>query len=299
MEIQIRTLDRGELPGFRPYLLPAAAQAIEREDPDLVALGAVSGRHSLGAIAARLGESGDAALTDLFVDEAARRQGVGLCLVQALQAALTERGVARLTADYALGEEDLAAMDALLVKAGATTPWLRALSFQADSRDYRDHPLLGVCFTPRYKTPPGIVPFYQLPREALEALETADDIPHILSWALLKDRAVPDLSVAAVREGRVRAYLLAEESVDGGFVLLAAFRREGSLASDFLRLLRELLSRCWYWRGGDFPFYFSAINEHTTELALSLMEERREEREEHICAIFLTPEEDGAQAGSG
>ncbi len=293
MEIQIRVLDRRELPGFRPYLLPATAEAIGRDDPRLVALGAAAGRYALGAVAARLDEGDEAELTDLFVDEAVRRQGVGLTLIRALRAALAERGVTLLTACYALEAEDLAAMDALLVKVGATPPRRRALSFQADSRDYRDHPLLGVCFTPRYRTPEGVVPFFQLPEEALKELEGAKDIPYILSWSLLRERAVPDLSVATVREGRVRSYLLAEESADGGFVLLAAFRREGARASDFLRLLRELLSRCWYWRGGDFPFYFSAINQHTEELALSLMGERRTEREEHACALSLTGAEPG------
>ena len=214
MEIHTRVLDRGELPGFRNYLLPAAAEAIGRGDPGLVALGAVSGRYALGAIAARLDAEGEAELTDLFVDEAVRRQGVGLYLVDALRAALAERGATRLTACYALEGEDLAAMDALLVKAGATRPQFRATSFQAHSRDYRDHPLLKVCFTPRYRTPEGIVPFFQLPGDALAELEEARDIPYILSWSLLKDRAVPDLSVAAVREGRVQSYLLAEESAD-------------------------------------------------------------------------------------
>ncbi len=290
MEMQARVLTRQELPGFRPYLLPGTAAAIQRGDEDLLALGAVSGRHALGAVAARLTEDGEAALTDLFVDEAARRQGVGTYLLGELVQALLELGIDQLTADYALKGEDLTAMDALMTKAGAE-PQFRARSFRADSRDYHDHHLLGTCFTSQYRTPEGVIPFFQLSPQELEELEEAEDIPYVLSWPLLKDRAVPDLSVATVRQREARAYLLAEESADGGFVLLAAVRREGSKGSDFLAMLRELLNRCWYWRGGDFPFYFSAINEHTERLARSLMGDRCQIYEEHVCAFLL---DDGA-----
>ena len=292
MEMQARTLDRRELPGFRPYLLPATAAAVQQGGKSILALGAVSGRYALGAIAARLSEDGEAALTDLFVDEAARRQGVGLFLLNALCQTLREREIPLLTADYALLDRDLTAMDALMEKAGATPPRFRAVSYRADSRDFHDHPLLGICLTPRYKTPAEIVPFFQLSPEALAELEQAEDIPYVLSWKLLKDRAVPDLSVAVVREGKVRAYLLAEESTDGGFVLLAAARREGSRGSDFLTMMRELGSRCWYWRGGDFPFYFSAVNEHTAQLGLSLMGDEYQVYEEHICTFLLEPQKE-------
>ncbi len=291
MEIQMRVLDRRELPGFRSYLLPAAAAALQREDSSLLALGAVSGRYALGAIAARLTENGEAVLTDLFVDEAARRQGVGSRLLEELFQRLRERDVDVVNADYALKAGEVAAMDALLMKAGAPPPQFRALSFRADSRDYHDHHLLGVCLTPQYRTPEGVVPFFQLSREALAELEGAEDIPYVLSWSLLKDRAVPDLSVAMVREGRVSSYLLAEESTDGGFVLLSAVRREGSKGSDFMKLMRELGNRCWYWKGGDFPFYFSAANEHTAQLGLALMGDKCEVYEEHICIFFLDDED--------
>lgn len=291
MELSIRTLTREELPGFRPYLLPAAAAALERGDGDVLGLGAVTGRHACGAAAARRDGGDSAILTDLFVDAAVRRQGVGTFLLKSLLRAL---GVREMTAGYALGGEDLAAMDALLVKCGFSRPVLRSRCFRAMSDDYREHPVLRQCFDPRYRTPEGVVSFDQLPREALEELEAAGDIPYRLSWSRLKGRALPELSPALVRDGKVAAFQLAEESADGGFVLLSAVNRENAPRGAFLTLFVELGSRCVYRSGGDFPFYFSTINDHVEQLARRLMDGRCTEYEEHAC--YFSPDEEDASA---
>lgn len=284
MELHSRILTREELPGFRPYLLPATAAALEQGGGGLVAVGAVTGRHACGAACASLGDADDARLTDLFVDAAVRRQGVGTFLLRSL----TERlAVRELTANYALGREDLAAMDAFLVRCGFSRPRLRARCFRALSDDYRQHPVLRQCFDPRYRTPEGVVSFDRLSREALEELEAARDIQDDLSWSHLKGRAVPELSVAIVRDGRVAAFQLAQESADGGFVLLSAVNRENAPQGAFLTLFVELGSRCVYHAGGSFPFYFSTINAHVEQLARWLMGGLCTEYEEHDCHLFL------------
>ena len=72
LELQMRLLDRRELPGFAPYLLPRTRAALERGDMAVTAVGAVCGRSAYGAAAFRL--DGDrAVMTDLFVDAAVRR----------------------------------------------------------------------------------------------------------------------------------------------------------------------------------------------------------------------------------
>lgn len=288
MELNIRVIDRKQLPGFRPYLLPGTAAALEHSDKNVIAIGAVIGHSACGAVAVRLDGDDSVRLTDLFVDEAIRRRGVGtFLLAQILELLCGTEGLQEVTADYALRAEDLVAMDALLTKHGFSSPVTVARSFRAVSEDYREHSILGRSFTPRYRTPEGVVPFDQLPWEALEELEQAEDISMTLSWSELKSRAVLELSVALIRDGKVLAYQLAEESVDGGFVLLSAVNREGAPSAAFIMLLQDLLNRCWYRAGGDFPFYFSTINDHVEKLARKLMDGRCTEYEEHECYLLL------------
>ncbi len=287
MEITLRYIDRRELPGFRQYLLPATVRAVEQDDEDVLAIGAVSGRHSVGAAAVASTGPNSAALTDLFVDEAVRGNGIGAALLAELMEGLAEVGIDTLSADYTLKGEELKAMDALLVSAGFTAPALRSRAFMAHARDYKDHGILGEGFTPEWKTPKNVRAFSQLSEEQLAELLSAEDIPEMLSWRLLRDRADPELSVALVLEGRVVAYQLCEESQDGGFVLMSAVSRAGAPATAFTTLLTELLSRCYYWRGGFYPFYFSAINDHTERLARGLMRGKCVEYEEHVCSARL------------
>ena len=104
MEVNIRVLDRRELPGFRPYLLPETAAALERQDPAVAALGAVTGRSSCGAVAVRQRPDGMMDVTDLFVDAAVRRQGVGGQLLDALLQWVDTPGLGGLAADFVLRE---------------------------------------------------------------------------------------------------------------------------------------------------------------------------------------------------
>lgn len=301
MELSFRLIDRGELAGFRQYLLPATAEAIERDDESVVALGAVSGAHSVAAAAIMLSESGDVSLTDLFVDETARRQGVGTYLLFNLLEDLEAIGVDTVTADYTLRGEELEAMDKLLKRLDFEDLRVRSRTFMAHSRDYKDHPLIGRAFRPDWRPPEGVVAFSELSSDALRELEQAKDMPSNLSVAMLKGRLEPELSVALVMDGRVIAYLLGEESSDGGFVLLSAVSREGAPATAFSTLLTDLINRCYYWRGGEFPFYFSAINEHNERLARGIMRGKCVEYEEHVCVLKLGSEDEedgGATSGA-
>lgn len=287
MELSIRLIDRTQLAGFRPYLMPLTAAAIERGDESVTAVGAVSGRNSVGAAAVQTLAAGGARLTDLFVDAAVRRQGVGSFLLDAVIETLRSKGCAGVTAGYALDPEEQAAMDALLAKYGFTAPVAAVRCFKVMSEDYREHSIIKRAFSPRYRTPEDVAPFSELPRAALDELEAAADIPDSLTWSHLKARALPDLSVALVREEKILAYLLAEEGVDGGFILLAAVSREEAPPTAFITLLLELVNRCFYWAGAEFPLYFATINDHAERLARSLMNGRCEEYEEHNCRYSL------------
>jgi len=288
--IHLRPLDRRELPGFRPYLLSDTVSRLETDGGPLLALGAVSGRSALGAAAARL-DGAMAELTDLFVDAQARRMGVGGVLLDGLLDRLEEEGAAFVSAGYILRGEELDAMDALLTSRGFAPPAVRSQVFTTRIGQYKGDRLLGSAFTSRYRTPKGIVPFSELSPAVLAELEEDRSIPFELSWAAVKDRAQPELSVAFLRDGRVSAYLLGRDSADGGCVLLAAYRRENGSPAAFLPLLREQLNRGYYRFGGDFPFHFSATTPRVEELALRLMGDRFVRREEHTTFCVLSQEE--------
>lgn len=271
MEVNIRALDRRELPGFRPYLLPETAAALERQDPAVTALGAVTGRSSCGAVAARQGPDGMMEVTDLFVDAAARGQGVGGRLLDALMERVDADG---LTADFVLREEELPAMEGLLASRGFSLEGTRSRVFAVPSVSFHDDKRLGPCLAPGYRTPPGVVPLSEVSEELLTQLEEGEDLPSNLRWSTLRDQVLPDLSVALLREGRAEAYLLAGENQPEGCVLCAAVRRTGAPPTAFLTLLKELLNRCYYRGGGDFNFYFSTLTPRVERLALGLLKDR-------------------------
>lgn len=282
----MRLLDRRELPGFAPYLLPRTRAALERGDPAVTAVGAVCGRSAYGAAAFRL--DGDcAAMTDLFVDAAVRRRGVAGRLLTELTLRAAAAGAVRLDADYVLAGAECAAMDALLLGRGFTPPVRRSRVFRADSADYRNDRWLGRAFQPGYRTPQGVTELSALPATALAELEQAADIPENLSWRALRSAAESALCVALEQEGRAAAYLLAAQSGDGGCVLLSAVRRAGAPAWAFTALLTELVNRCYYRFGGDFPFYFSTLTPRVERLALRLMGERFTDYEEHVCSLAV------------
>lgn len=291
--VSIRVLNRTELPGFRPYLLPEAVEGIRRQDPAQISIGAVLGRNSVGAAALRLTEEG-ARLLCLFVDETVRGQGIGGQLLQALLEALPEE-TAWVEAGYVLGQPALSHMDALLNRAGFTPPETRSQVFVTHAFAYRGDRLLGRAMEPSYRTPENVFPFSELSEELLEELAGAEDVPGLLSWETNRHRAEADLSVALVQEGRVLAYLLCGEGGEDGFLILAALRREGAPASAFLTLLVEMGNRCYYRRGGDFPLYFSALSERVARLGKKIMGDRFEEYEEHTCVLYRELEEHGEE----
>ena len=167
MEWSIRTLDRGELPGFRSYLLPETA----RRADGLLVLGAVTGRSACGAAAVR--RSGTSAeLTDLFVDASVRRRGAGRALLEELIRRLEAEGVTRLSADYVLRGEELAAMDHLLDTCGFSAPQRRSRVFRVPSERFHDDPRLGAAFSPQYRSPSGVCALGEVSAAALEELWT-------------------------------------------------------------------------------------------------------------------------------
>lgn len=279
MEISIWTLNRENLPGFQPYLMPETALRLDRGDPGVLALGASAGRHSCGAVAAYLTDGGTE-LTDFFVDSAVRRQGVGSRLLDALLARLDGMGRSQVEADYVLRGSDLLGMDVLLISRGFCMPWTRSKVYAVPAEKLLDDRLLGRAFSAGYRTAAGIVPLGVAPAGAVLELERT--AAEALRWSTLRDRVNPELSAVMMRDGKAAAYQLMGETSDG-VALLSAVSGPQARPADFILLLRETLNRCWYWKGGRFTVYVSAMNSKSDRLAVRLTEGRSVVYEEHVC----------------
>ena len=279
MEISIWRLNQENVPGFQPYLMPETVSRLNRGDPGVLALGASSGRYSCGAAAAYL--SGDETeLTDLFVDSAVRRRGIGSQLLDALLAGLDGMGRSQVRADYVLRGGDLLGMDILLITRGFCLPWTRSKVYAVPAEKLMDDRVLGRAFSSAYRTAAGILPLSGAPEGAVLELERAAD--EALRWSTVKDRVNPELSAVMMRDGKAAAYQLMGETADG-VTLLAAGSGPSARPADFILLLRETLNRCWYWKGGGFTVYVSALNSKSERLATRLTEGRSIVYEEHVC----------------
>lgn len=278
--IQLRLIDRRELPGFRTYLLPETVRRLEQGDENTIALGAVTGRHSCGAAAALLSGE-EAELTDIFVDAAVRRQGIGRQLLDAMLERLDGMGqIALINASYVLRGEELTAMDRLLVSRGFSPPARRSLVYEIPAEKFLNDKMLGRAFSAQYRSAKGVKALSEVPEHAIQELE--QNVPEPMRWSTARDRVDPELSAVMVRNGQVVAYQLMEETV-GGVVLRSIVSGEGARPVDFLLLLREVLNRCWYRIGGTFTVYLSALSDASNQLTVRLTEGRNVVYEEHVC----------------
>lgn len=279
MEISIWRLNQENLPGFQPYLMPETVLRLQRGDPGVLALGASSGRYSCGAAAAYL-TGNETELTDFFVDSAVRRQGIGSQLLDALLGRLDGMGRPQVEADYVLRGGDLLGMDLLLISRGFCMPWTRSKVYAVPSEQLMDDRMLGRAFSSDYRTVAGILPLSGAPERAV--LELEQTVDEALRWSIMRDRVNPELSAVMMRDGKAAAYQLMGETADG-VALLAAVSGPNARPADFILLLRETLNRCWYWKGGRFTIYVSALSSKADRLTVRLTEGRSTVYEEHVC----------------
>ena len=254
-QISFRLLD-GTAPGpFGQYLLPQARRALAEGCPYTL-LGAVWDDRACGAAAVSwLG--GDGELLSLFVDPAARRQGVAGHMLALLLEEGARRGQEHLTASYTLRGEELDAMDALFRRLGGA-PEDVATTYMMDSTRFH-RPPVGAAFQPRFTPHPAAVPFSRLSPQALEALE-GEAVPPFLRPSAFRDRMDGGLSLAWMEGDRIISYLLGTVEEERTCVLLSAWRSPETPAASFLPLLLAWLNLCRYRMGGEFRCCLSAVS---------------------------------------
>lgn len=254
-QISFRLLDGTEPGPFGQYLLPQARRALAGGGPHTL-LGAVWDEQACGAAAVSwLG--GDGELLSLFVDPAARRQGVAGHMLALLLEEGARRGQDYLAASYTLQGEELDAMDALFRRLGGA-PEDVAPTYVLDSARFH-RPPVGAAFQPQFTPHPAAVPLSRLSPQALAALE-GEAVPPFLRPSAFRGRVDDGLSLAWLEGDTPSAFLLGRAEGADTCVLLAAWRHREAPAVPFLPLLLAWLNRCWYRMGGEFRCCLSAIS---------------------------------------
>jgi GNAT superfamily N-acetyltransferase len=100
------------------------------------------------------GAGEDPRLLSLYVQPAARRQGVGTALLEHLQGALGERGYARVTTSYIAGRPSIPFLERALARAGWEPPSIRALNLRFSRDEARRVPWFQ-----KYELGPGFETF--------------------------------------------------------------------------------------------------------------------------------------------
>lgn len=231
-------IDEGNLEAFRPYL-PEEAASLE---PDILALGAVTGAYACGAAAARVFDNGQAQLLAIAVDPAVRRRGVGGMLLRNLLLRL--RRTERLTAEYRGTPEEVSVADAFFTAVWGGVPEDLGAVFRLRVGELAGTPLYGRF---GYGGPErAIYRFDALQPDQLERLALEEEIPEHLRWNALPGRFRPDLSFAFVMNGRAEAYMAVTEQERG--ILAPVLAALGSRSFVVLPLLsaaaRAVVAAC-------------------------------------------------------
>lgn len=270
MNISIYNLDRTNAGPFTPYLMPQVRRYLG-DGKELIALGAASDEHTLGAAAASV-ENNVLHLVSLYVDPAVRRQGIGTALMKALGERVNALGLSLTGARayYMEEDEDTAVLDAFLRAMGFDGLMLSDRLFCVNSADLHHLPGLGEALSVNFVPESHVFPFSAITPAQLAEIENDESVLNCLKPSAMRFNLMRSASTIWVEDGHVLGYILAYQGVDGEIVLAAACKRGGAPDGCFRHLLYALANRCYMMLGRDFKVYVLAINEHAGSLVEKL-----------------------------
>jgi ribosomal protein S18 acetylase RimI-like enzyme len=254
--MEIYRITRESLHLFRPYLLPEASAAIADGDPDILALGAVRESHSVGAI---LGQQVENTLyiRSLYVDESARRCGIGTALLRRLLSALP--GARRVSVSYVAQEQGT--LSAFLRAAGFPGLKKRSAVYCISLGEMRTVPVIGRAFQPEYRYPDEVTLLYRLPESVLAELLGDPAIPDYLHPEAYRESAVEPLCLAYRQGGRAAAYIILTRAEENALLFSAAYSRRGAPSGAFLQLVMAAVSTAAQLYEDDLSCWISAVNQ--------------------------------------
>lgn len=286
-EVHIILLDKSNAAPFAPYLLPQVRYDIGA-GADIAAFGAIQGDHAVGAVAIRLDDA-VLRILSLYVDVAARRQGIGSMLMEAVAEALAELGdeIRVIRADYMVDEEDSAVIAAFLNSLGFSEPKASNRLFSVDTAKLHRLPLLREAFSANFAADPHVHPYSDITPGQLAEVEADESVLPYLKPSAMRRGILRQGSTIWVEDGHVLAWVLDCQSFDGEIVLSAACKRDGAPKNSFLRLLQAAANRCYLMMGRDFTVYISAIDEYPASLIEKISGGMQKEYKHYSAEIDL------------
>ncbi len=252
---------------FAGYVLPYVRSRIAASaDPDAyLIIGAIWNGLACGAAVVEWDED-DGTLLSLFVDPKSRGCGVAGHMLDLLLEEGARLGKDTLFIDYILKDEELAAMDALVIsKGGEFETGDPVCGMQSD--DFLESPLLGPALHPDWRRPRSVALFSELSQEQLEALESVTTLPAFLHPSALGDRVDPSLSAVWLNDGKPAAFALGFQSGERMFCQSSIWRGPDAPEGSFRALICTQINQCWYRSGGSFVFFISPINPRSAAMA--------------------------------
>ena len=261
--VTLRRLDPALLPAFLPYLLPEAARAVAEGMEGVAALGAVTAdRKTCGAVAGAL-EGDTLTVFSLFVDPAARRQGVASLLLEGLWDACPAK---RREARWALPRPEFDALAAFLAARGFDAAPGEDCAWRFSTGELRRSPSLRRAFSPAFRPDGNVLPLAALTGEERRDLEGDPAIDPRLRLGGLRDRLTPELSFFYRYGGRAAAYFVCGQTGPREAAVLAAVSRSGTGPAAFLHLAAAAIHAGLARFGGDFTCWADAVNGQTVQL---------------------------------
>ena len=269
--VTLRRLDPALLPAFLPYLLPEAARAVAEGTEGVAALGAVTAdRKTCGAVAGAL-EGDTLTVFSLFVDPAARRQGVASLLLEGLWDACPAK---RREARWALPRPEFDALAAFLAARGFDAAPGEDCAWRFSTGELRRSPSLRRAFSPAFRPDGNVVPLAALAGAERAELLADPAIDPRLGLARLEELYSPEVSFAYRYGGRVAAYLACALTGPRDGAVLAAVSRPGAHPAAILHLAAAALRAGLDHFGGDFAFWADTVNRESADLLLALSKGR-------------------------
>ena len=290
-DLKLYILDKTNAGPFAPYLMPQVRQYIG-DGKELLAIGAATEEHTLGAVAASA-ENGVMHIVSLYVDSSVRRQGIGTELLRALGRLANDRGLRVNGAMAYFMEEDGMDIDGLaafLRYAGFGEPQLSNRLFCVNTADLHGMPSFSEAFSADFQPDSHVRPFAAITPEQLREIEDDPEVMDCLKPSAMRFNLMRSASMGWLENGHVLGWILAYQGIDGEIVMASACKRAGAPDGCFRKLLYALANRCYMMLGRDFNTYILTLNEHSGGLVEKLSGGRMHEYKNLVAETDRLPD---------
>lgn len=284
MDFSLRKITKDLLPAFVPYLLPQAAELINSEQ-GLIALGAVTGSQTCGAIAGHV-ENGELTIFSLFVDKQVRRRGVASMLLDAL---LNAASFDCVCARWILPEEEFLSAEAFFMVHGFSPTEYGDEIYRLCSDSFKNAPSLKSAFSPAFRQDGNIVSVSAFTEEEMRELLGDESIPSFLRLNNFSPKELSSPICLGYRYGgRICAYIICSISDANSVAMRTALSREGAPPAVFHLLTAAAIRQVILQLGEKFFVFISPVTAPAKRLTVQLSGGKYDIWREGSCQKKLT-----------